>query len=1242
MQPVFVRYSAGREIPYQIKTSIIDDNGRRKVRKEALYEAGKAHVEGIYKNALLLQNYRDILNIPPFSYTEGVFEAEFVEGRSLDELLTDELEAGRFEALSQICGRYKAILNRFPQVTAAPSASPLFTEIFGQYPGECLCMEIGQFDLLMENVIQTKDNQLFSLDYEWVIHAPVPVDFIAYRAARIFYNNHANSITTLTLDMMYEALDVKDEKHVFEEMEKHFSDRIHGEKFFEDQRKYYCEAPSVAELVLERPIKETTTLFYSDDGDFSAQKSLVYARQTARNWKIDYLFREPASVSSFRWDPTETGVVLVSNCQAVAEDTNGNLFYITEFRTNALPLEGKWCFTSDDPMIFFDLHECHLVTRVSITAEVERIAYSALSRRVLNPLQAERNHRESAITELTAQKKELTNTCNDLTVKNSELTQTCDELAAQKTELIGTLSNITAQKNELAKTLRDKEMSLACANYRISKTALAHRRIRNPIKRTARFLLKPFLGILKPLSHPKEMPYQFAGSIVQSPDGLWIAQDADPQILVMRPFKKGLYLFRWAGSAGKDCILKMFMDYGDGFTETNSVNIGMLTQGFALHEKVTQLKRNARMLRFDPGEDPNTFAIAEFSYVYLSPQTAVRMGLALIAGQQGRGKMKVLLHMAKLVLTGKKSEASRVFAHTLSSFGEGNKQILDDQAAYRQYIQTVESEQEDPDRQILQAAEFADKPLISVIVPVYNTDRGMLTDMIESVIHQTYGNWELCLADGCSTQPHVSEVLKQYAAGDPRIRIVLLPSNLGISGNTNAALALASGEYTALLDHDDLLPRWALFEVAKAINENGHPDVLYSDEDKITSDGSERFCPHFKPDWSPDYLRSINYITHLFIAKTSIIHEVGNFLPEYDGAQDHDLILRTTEKAGQIVHIPRILYHWRSHAQSTAQSPGNKSYTQDAGVRAIQAHISRIGLPGTVSWNMEKGVYQVRYDLIDTPLISIVIPSCDHSEDLSRCIDSIVSKSTYGNYEILVVENNSKKDETFSYYKRLEAAQPRVRIITWDGPFNFSAINNYAVKSASGSFVLFLNNDTEVKTLDWMEQMLSFAQRKDTGCVGVKLYYPDGTIQHAGVVLGFQGVAAHSFCRFEGNSTGYMGRAVGAQNVSAVTAACMMLRKSIFDEVGGYDETLAIAFNDIDLCMKVRDAGYKNIFNPAAELIHHESKSRGFEDTPEKQERFRKEILVFRKKWGKELDAGDPYYNPHFDLEYMPFRVSGR
>jgi len=517
----------------------------------------------------------------------------------------------------------------------------------------------------------------------------------------------------------------------------------------------------------------------------------------------------------------------------------------------------------------------------------------------------------------------------------------------------------------------------------------------------------------------------------------------------------------------------------------------------------------------------------------------------------------------------------------------------------------------------------------------------MLIDMIESVRGQTYGKWELCLADGHSNKEHVAEVLREYAEKDSRIKITLLEENYGIVGNSNAALDLASGNYISLLDHDDLLPPWALYSIVKAINDNEGPDVLYSDEDKITFDGGRRFSPHFKPDWSPDLLRSCNYITHLFTAKRDLIYQVGKFQPGFDGSQDFDLILRVTEKADKIVHIPEILYHWRSHSESTAENAGNKLYAYEAGARAVAAHLHRIGYEGKVKNSKHLGFYAIDYKLTDEPLVSIIIPNKEHLADLQRCINSIYKRSIYKNFEIIIVENNSTSKEIFAYYSHLKKAH-NVNVVKWEGEFNYSAINNYAVQFARGEKLLFLNNDTEVIAPDWIEQMLQYIQLKDVGAVGAKLYYADNSIQHGGVVLGFQGIAGHSFSRLPKENPGYMGRGIIVQDVSAVTAACMMMSKKLFAEVGGFDESLKVAFNDVDLCLKIRQAGKLIIFNPNVELYHHESASRGSEETNKKIDRFVSEIEYFKTKWKDQLAAGDPYYNPHLDLEHTPYRISGK
>lgn len=524
---------------------------------------------------------------------------------------------------------------------------------------------------------------------------------------------------------------------------------------------------------------------------------------------------------------------------------------------------------------------------------------------------------------------------------------------------------------------------------------------------------------------------------------------------------------------------------------------------------------------------------------------------------------------------------------------------------------------------------FEYSPLVSIIVPTYNTPIVYLKEMLDSVIKQSYSNWELCIADGHSKAEEVRDIIKQYSTLDKRIKSIFLEQNSGISGNTNEALGLATGDYIGLLDHDDLLTPDALYEVVKAINNNGKPDVLYSDEDKTNEKSSLFFEPNFKPDFSPDTLRSYNYICHFLVFKRELLEAVGNFNKEYDGAQDHDLVLRLTEKANLIYHIPRVLYHWRVHQASTAASMNSKSYAIEAGKKAISAQLERQSLKGSVKEGLFIGSYKVDFLIEHDPKISIIIPNRDETKTLRKCIDSILDKSTYSNYEIIVVENNSRTKEIFEYYKELEQNR-KISVIRWEREFNFSAINNFAVQEAKGEYVLLLNNDIEVISENWLEEMLMFAQRTDVGIVGAKLYYPDNTIQHAGVILGIGGVAGHSHKYFGRNENGFIGRLKVVQNLSAVTAACLMVRKELFTAVDGLDENYGVAFNDIDFCMKIRELGKLVVFNPYVELYHHESKSRGLEDTPEKIKRFKNEMYLFKKKWGMWLQ--DPYYNVNLSM----------
>lgn len=524
---------------------------------------------------------------------------------------------------------------------------------------------------------------------------------------------------------------------------------------------------------------------------------------------------------------------------------------------------------------------------------------------------------------------------------------------------------------------------------------------------------------------------------------------------------------------------------------------------------------------------------------------------------------------------------------------------------------------------------FFKEPLISIIVPIYNTPITFLRQMIDSVQQQSYEKWELCIGNASPEKQEIRQVLEEYKS-DKRIKEIAIPENKGIAENTNKAMTISEGEFIGLLDHDDLLAPNALYEVVKALNENNLAEVVYTDEDKVTADLEEHFRPHFKPDFNLDLLRSNNYICHFFVASRDLIKRVGGFRPEFNGAQDYDLILRCTEQAKQIVHIPKILYHWRVHKASTADNPASKMYAFDAGKRAIEEHLVRCRTKGTVQHTKDLGFYRVKYEVCGEPLVSIIIPNKDQSEALKKCLDSIREKTSYRNYEIIIVENNSEEPETFAFYKKI--AGEKIKIVTWEGEFNYSAINNFGVRHARGDYLLLLNNDVEIINGDWLTEMLSHCQRKEVGIVGAKLYYPDNTIQHAGIIIGIGGVAGSVFVGLPRAFSGYLHKASIQLDLSAVTAACMLVKRSVFEQVGGLEEKLKVAFNDVDFCLRVREKGYLVVYDPYAELYHYESKTRGAEDTKEKIRRFQTEIEYMRSHWIGLLKKGDPYYNCNLSL----------
>lgn len=564
-------------------------------------------------------------------------------------------------------------------------------------------------------------------------------------------------------------------------------------------------------------------------------------------------------------------------------------------------------------------------------------------------------------------------------------------------------------------------------------------------------------------------------------------------------------------------------------------------------------------------------------------------------------------------------------------------QILSELSKYKIWIKNNEPNNEELEEQ--KNTKFKINPKFSIVVPMYNTPLNFFEELVDCLIDQTYSNWELCLADG---SPKENLELQPIIKKDKRIKYKFINGNKGISGNTNEALKLATGDFILLVDHDDLLPKFCLYELAKTINNHSDVEFMYSDEDKIETTEDTRRDPHFKPDFAIDTLRSNNYITHLSVFKKELMDKIGGFRSEYDGAQDYDVIIRACELTNNIIHIPKILYHWRVHPNSTAMISDAKPYAYKAGLRVIEDHLKRQGLDAKVTFGGDiPGVYEVEYKVIGNPKVSIIIPNKDNIRLLKSCINSILKLTTYNNYEIVVVENNSTDPKTFDYYDVIQKLD-KVRVIKYpEKGFNYSKIINFGVKNCEDSdFVVQLNSDTELITPNWLEKFIGFAQRKDVGAVGARLYYGDKSIQHAGVGIAICDLAANLLTNTPNGFHAYYGRECLTQDLSAVTGACLFSKQSIYKEVGYMDENnFAVAFNDVDFCLKIRQKGYLIVYDPYVELMHYESKTRGYENTPEKKERFERESNNFRTKWRKILDAGDPYSNINFDKNTAQYNV---
>lgn len=737
---------------------------------------------------------------------------------------------------------------------------------------------------------------------------------------------------------------------------------------------------------------------------------------------------------------------------------------------------------------------------------------------------------------------------------------------------------------------------------------------------------------------PRYVPTHQLTALPQDEEFAWCSLGNDPQFKL----KKAALLPGWQmlevemAHDQPSAAVKLYMDTGEGISEEQSVYLPL--KDGRITKRLLYVPRGLKGIRLDPLESEGRFSIRHLRFVWLTPWFAHdRLAQRLVNMHfQWRGfqKVQVLPELKKLAAkqnVGWRELAMQHYEATFERFTAGRN--------YQAWLTNQPVLTQEQIKESIQSLRYT--PLISVLVPVYNPPIEFLKACLDSVLAQHYFHWQLCIADDASTDPAISELLANYVEQDRRIHVVTRKTNGHICAASNSALALAKGEFIALLDHDDCLAPEALLEMATAISHQPDACLLYSDEDKLDERGY-RYDPHFKPDWNPDLLLAQNYISHLGLYNTELVRALGGFREGFEGSQDHDLALRVSTHITpqQIVHVPKVLYHWRAVEGSTAVNSEQKDYTSNAGLKAVADHLSSHCAEAEVEHGTFPNTYRVHWPLPEqVPFVSLLIPTRDRVEILKPCVDAVLARTDYQNFEVLILDNGSTCLDTLKYMDAIASQDTRVRVLRWEHPFNYSAINNFGVQHANGEFIGLINNDVEPINVQWLTEMVRQANRPGIGCVGAKLYYPNDTIQHAGVILGIGGVAGHAHKYFTRHAIGYFTRLHVAHNLSAVTAACLLVRKQIFEDVAGLNEEyLSVAFNDVDFCLKVREAGYRNVWTPYAELYHHESISRGADDSAKKRMRAAGEVEYMRKTWAEKLD-NDPAYNPNLTLVHEDFSL---
>ena len=1255
----YVKFSENRSHEFSIYTEITKEADRCRVRKYASDDVAKPHIAKLKQlEEGLKETYAEGgLSVASCHVAEDAswVEFEFIDGDSCaDELYGFWRERIAFnEKLDEFVGL----------ITSGSQQDFVFTDEFdrvfmsklnecdiGRADAENLLqnaksLDVTDIDLIPDNVI-TNQSGSYIIDYEWSFDFPVPVKFVVYRVIRYL---------KVSADYLYKRYNISEkELELFDAMEKSFQHYIEGDEI--PLRELYSQAspgvvdgPSIInEEIRELREKRLQVFMFSPDGMRECREASVRFNGTSLETEIII----PEGVTDVRLDPGERQCICHVNRLHLEHE--GEVHWDT---VDGRRFGSDWVMLPHiDPQISFARKgrgEDKLLLAMDIyilEPEGMDALYGELPK-LMDRVDYLQNKLDEQIrineirTEASLQ--EMANLRNRKVWKLYEKYLSKKGQTADIGQLFSYIDGAYYDSDEQCYHIvgwfaSDADMGEAVKVYSGGQT-LEYR-----LKRTARDDVKQGIAALKDrgdlgfeMSIPLDENQKYDGLRLNVLYGNGLNKDIfslSGEELEKQIKEAGIKIFIDDAKTKKD----MVHITGWAYSRHGAVNVRVVSDcGNTVDTELIWKERPDvnKNLKLEKG--------TKAGFVATFKRNAVGEKISLVF-ETGDISRQIDYDMAEVDLNGNymlqyeraKKDVSYIKKYGYKQYKRHLGELLD--KAETEYDVWFENHRvKEAELAAQRKVQFEYAPKISICIPLYNTPIKFLKAIVDSIVNQSYSNWELCLADG-STKDEVGEYIKASYAGDKRIIYERLAENKGIAGNTNASLAMATGEFVMLSDHDDVLELDALYEIVSAINKDKNIEIIYTDEDLTDETGEIFSSPRFKPDYNREMLCSINYICHIFMVKKHIIDEVGGFREEFDGAQDWDLILRCCEKSEHICHIPRVLYHWRAHEASTAGNPESKTYAIDAGRRALEEHYKRVGLEAELVYTDIFIMFRSIMKIKGEPKVSILIPNKDARETLDTCVQSILKKSTYQNYEIVIIENNSTEDETFAYYKELEAQDSRIKTVFYEGDFNYSKINNFGAEAATGDYYILLNNDTEVIEPTWIEELLGYCQMDDVGIVGAKLLYPDDTVQHCGAVIGLGGFAGHILTNSKADDAGYFGWLKAIHDVSAVTAACLMIKRSSYEAVGGLTEEFKVALNDMDLCLKVRALGQKVVVNPWAKLYHYESKTRGFEETPEKHERFKAEIKRFRDKWSDILTDGDPYYNPNLTLMYGDCSIRGK